>query len=401
MFERDVRPSFRLRASTPCAIVLLLGCLAAAPSALASSETAANDYADPATWLCLPGRDDDACAADLSTTVIHADGSTGIETFAADPDAPIDCFYVYPTVSTDPTPNADMNAGPEEHAVIQAQFARFGSQCRTFAPLYRQVTLTALRSAIAGEPMQADRMLAYQDVVDAWNHYLAHHNDGRGVVLIGHSQGAGMLTQLLRNEIEGDPAAERIVSALIIGSNFTVPQGQTVGGALSEMPLCERADQTGCVITFVSFREELPPPDHSRFGRGTGEDTEAACVNPAALRGHASLDAYLAAAGTGIAEGNEGDAPTWLRSGEAIDTPFVRVPGMLEAECVRDRGFHYLSVRTVGEPNGARSHRIGGDVVGPGGEVAADWGLHLIDMHLAKGDLIAIVGRQAEAWLSR
>ncbi|TVS19000.1 MAG: DUF3089 domain-containing protein [Gammaproteobacteria bacterium] len=399
MTERDARPPYRLHASTPCAIMILLGCLAL--PAAASDGAAANDYADPATWLCLPGRDDDACATDLSTTVIHADGRTELETFEADPDAPIDCFYVYPTVSTDPTPNADMHAGTEEHAVIAAQFARFGSQCRTYAPLYRQVTLTALRSLIAGEPMQPDRVLAYQDVVDAWNHYLTQHNDGRGVVLIGHSQGAGMLTQLLRNEIENGPAADRIVSALIIGSNFMVPKEKTVGGALSHMPLCKRAEQTGCVITFVSFREELPPPEHSRFGRGTGDGMEAACVNPAALRGNASLDAYLSAAGTGIAEGNEGEAPTWLRSGESINTPFVRVPDMLEAECVRDRGFHYLSVRSVGEADGARSDRIGGDVVGPGGEVAADWGLHLIDVHLAKGDLIAIVGRQAEAWLAR
>src|SRR5262245_64337000 len=90
-----------------------------------------------------------------------------------------------------------MNAGPEERSVVQHQFARFGSQCRPYAPLYRQVTLTALRANLSGKPMRSDRALAYNDVLDAWKYYLEHDNQGRGVVLIGHSQGSGVLIQLI------------------------------------------------------------------------------------------------------------------------------------------------------------------------------------------------------------
>ena len=104
-----------------------------------------NDYADGKNWLCRPGRED-ACAVDLATTVVAADGKLTREAWTADPKAPIDCFYVYPTVSTDPTPNSDMTADPAELNVIQQQFARFASKCRPYAPLYRQVTLAGLAS---------------------------------------------------------------------------------------------------------------------------------------------------------------------------------------------------------------------------------------------------------------
>jgi hypothetical protein len=40
-----------------------------------------------------------------------------------DPNAPIDCFYVYPTVSTDP-PNSDMTADLPERGVVRSQLAR-------------------------------------------------------------------------------------------------------------------------------------------------------------------------------------------------------------------------------------------------------------------------------------
>ena len=74
----------------------------------------APDYNTDAGWLCRPGRQD-ACAVDQNVTVIPANGKAKIVKFKADAGAArIDCFYVYPTVSLDPTPNSDLNIGPEE-----------------------------------------------------------------------------------------------------------------------------------------------------------------------------------------------------------------------------------------------------------------------------------------------
>ncbi len=365
-------------------------------SSAAAPRPARNDYSNANSWLCRPGRQD-ACAVDLTTTVVAADGKLTIEKWSPNPKAPIDCFYVYPTVSNDPTPNSDMIAGPEEAAVVRAQFARFGSQCRLYAPLYRQVTLTALRAAIAGRPMTVDRALAYNDVVDAWNYYLEHENNGRGVVLIGHSQGSGVLTQLIRNEIDGKPVQSRLVSALLLGTNLPVPRGKDVGGAFKQMPLCHLATQTGCVITYASFRVNVPPPANSRFGRVQGENMVSACTNPAALNGGSGeLHSYLASAGRG--NGSSAEPGPWVTPAQPIKTPFVSVPGLLTAECVSNEKGSYLAITVHGNPADPRTDDIVGDVV-RNGQVQADWGLHLIDVNLAIGNLIDIISQQSKAYL--
>ena len=390
------------------ATVLAAG-LAVAPTAAAQTQNQAapaasapapakNDYSKSESWLCRPGRQD-ACAVDMTTTIVAANGKLTRETWAANAKAKIDCFYVYPTVSNDATPNSDMVAGPEELNVIRAQFARFGSQCRVYAPLYRQVTLTALRAFISGKPMTADRALAYNDVLDAWNYYLERDNQGRGVVLIGHSQGSLVLTQLIKNEIDGKPVQSRIISALLLGTNLPVPKGKDVGGAFQHMPLCHSAKQTGCVITYASFRSNAPPPANSRFGKVAGENMVSGCTNPAALAGGSGeLHAYLGARGSGVVAA-ELVQKSWVTPSQPIDTPFVSVPGLLTAECVSNEKGSYLAITVHGDPSDPRTDDITGDVVA-NGIVLADWGLHLIDVNLAIGNLVDIVGQQSKAYLA-
>ena len=361
---------------------------------VAEKVAAKNDYSQSSTWLCRPGGQD-ACAVDQASTIIAADGTLTREDWKANPDPPIDCFYVYPTVSNDPTPNSDMIAGPEEKSVIQQQFARFGSQCRVYAPLYRQVTLTALRAGMTGKPMAVDIKLPYNDVLDAWNYYLQHDNKGRGVVLIGHSQGSGVLNYLIQNDIEGKPIQSQIVSALLLGSRVQVPPNKDVGGTFKKMPLCRKTGDTGCIITYASFRSTIPPPENSRFAKGQG-DTVAACTNPAALGGGSGdLQAYLSSRGSLV---SSSETFAWVTPKKEISTPFVSLPGMLTGECVSNKHGSYLEVTVHGDPKDPRTDNIPGDVV-IGGQIQADWGLHLIDVNLAMGNLIDIVKQQAKVYL--
>lgn len=376
-----------------------------APPATASSP----DYADSANWLCLPGRANDACTQDQTTTIVAADGSLTPEPFRAAADAPIDCFYVYPTVSTDTTPNSDMSIDAAERFVVQQQFARFASVCRTFAPMYRQVTVAALRAMLLGRPFTADRAMAYGDVKAAWDHYIQHHNSGRGVILIGHSQGAGVITELVANEIEGKPVANRLIAAYVIGANLPVPRGALVGGAFKSTPLCASKMQTGCAVSYVSFRTTAPPPASSRFGTTqmnsgltVSGDMAAACVNPAALlrpqSGPVGLSTYLAAGGRASSI-DSGPQPAWAK-GKTVTTPFVSVPGLLSAQCVSTPTHTYLSITTNADAADPRIDAIPGDIL-VFGRPLADWGLHLIDVNLAMGDLVELARHQSEAYRAR
>jgi len=377
------------------------GATATTDSATATTDAAVvppepADYAVDTNWLCRPGRDD-SCTQDLATTIVAADGTMTREEFVADPDPPIDCFYVYPTVSLDEAPNSDLEANIEEERVVQAQFARFGEACRLFAPMYRQITLTALRAMIAdpeGAP-EPDRALAYGDVLDAFEYYLENDNGGRGFVLVGHSQGSGMLVRLIQDLFDKESPDPRFIAAMPIGIPVEVPKGGgDVGGTFEHVPLCRTVDQLGCVVAFSSFRSNVPPPEDSRFGRTDDANFITACTNPAALGGgRAELNAYLPTDGPGS---SAAPMPAWVTPEKAVETAFVKVPGMLSAECVSNQFGSYLAIIVNGDPADARVDDIVGDVV-VAGEVLTDWGLHLIDVHLTIGDLIDLVEAKAAA----
>lgn len=384
-------------ARTLAAMALTLGlALTGAACAQAPANVAPNDYGNKDSWLCWPGRTD-ACAVDQTTTIVQADGKTATEAFKAASAPGYDCFYVYPTVSTDPGGNSDMVIDPAERSVVEQQLARFASKCRVFAPMYRQVTLAALRTVMMGQPSPGNGVLAYGDVRDAWRWYLANENKGRGVVLIGHSQGSRMLLDLLKNEIDGKPAQKQMISAYVLGMNTPVADGK-----FGSIPLCAKADQAGCLVTYVSFRASSPPPANSRFGKTDEQGRRAGCVNPAALlAGKASTDEATLHAYLGTKPFLSSLPPKPFAKDVAVTTPFVSLPGLLSAQCVSEGDFSYLAVEVNADPADPRTDEITGDIVLPGGAVLKDWGLHLIDVNLEMGDLVALADRQAKAYAGR
>ena len=373
----------------------LLALSVAATDAFAQSTAASpsTDYSNPRVWLCRPDRPS-ACDVDLSTTVVGRHGRSTVERARLDPKAPVDCFYVYPTVSTDTTTLSDLVPDDTERNVVRLQFARFGTKCRLFAPMYRQLTLAAMGRANAAGIESPDFLgLGYEDVRAAWRYYLAHDNGNRGIVLIGHSQGTSILTELIRREIDGTPMQSRIVSALLIGGpeGVLVPRGRDVGGTFAHMPLCRAATQTGCVVAYSSFRVTAPPSASTRFGRSADPTLVAACTNPAALGGgEAALNGYFDAKGETALP--MGPADPWTVGGRPVATPMVRIEGLLKARCTSNAFASYLEVSVHRGPGSPASRDIQGDLAEP-------LGLHLVDMEVAMGNLVDLVGQQTKSYI--
>ncbi len=371
---------------------------APAPPAAPAADITPNDYSDDKTWLCRPGRKGDACDVDLTTTVVAADGSLTREAFTPNPKAPVDCFYVYPTVSTDPGVASDMTPDPAELNVILQQFARFASKCRTFAPMYRQMTLAGLRQRLASGAITFESSPWYTDARDAFRSYLQRDNQGRGFVLIGHSQGAYILTEILKQEIEGKPVQKQLVGAYILGATFPVAKGQDAGGALKTIPLCRKPGQAGCVVSFSAFRSTVPPPANTLFGRATEASLSGSCTNPAAFGdGSAAAHAYFLTSGRLIAMA--ASAPAWVKD-KTVDTPFVSVPGLLAAKCTSNEHATYLEITVNGDASDPRLDDIPGDLGAPGKPIAM-WGLHLVDVNLVMGNLLSNVEAQTRTYLRR
>jgi hypothetical protein len=366
-------------------IAIIWACSAGAQ---APTATPAPDYAKDSSWLCLPGRAD-ICSTPLPTTELTPSGygRTSQSSIAKDP--PLDCFYVYPTVSRDQGMNSDLNVAEEKGAAL-TQLARFAGVCRTLSPIYRQMTLAAVATYSAGGDIHSAAELAYRDVAAAWRNYLATKNNGRPFVLLGHSQGSLLLQQLIAREIETNPAvAARMKLAILTGFNVIVPQGKLVGGTFKRTPLCGRPGETGCVISYESFREKNVPPGGAIFGIADKPGTTVGCVNPArpGATDWVPLDSYwyarstLPVPGGPISWSSEGPPPS----------PFLRTEGLVSAKCVNDGQRGYLWIRTNHRPGEKWTDRIGGEV-GILNMFLPGWGMHLSDVQEAQGDLIRQVG---------
>lgn len=235
------------------------------------------DYDNPAAWAALPWREDAADVVPTGSALPNRQDGVGV-----------DVFFIYPTTDqrTDrwnaPLDDEVVNEWTDR-SVITRQAGAFNAAGRVFAPRYRQ------GSSRTGDPGRKDGgpafALAFDDVHEAFQHYLAHWNRGRPFILAGHSQG-GFLGARLLEEIVRDPSLkEQLVAAYLIGSPITQADALE---RFPNVPTCASETQTGCLLAWNVFldnadltpiRQYIRSHAHTEAGRAPG--SRAICAVPA------------------------------------------------------------------------------------------------------------------------
>ena len=147
----------------------------------------------------------------------HRHGGHVGELTEADGPATFACFYVYGTVSAEPSVNAGLQRGKAEITSAEVQATPFSPGCQVYAPIYRQVTVADLQTHPDLNFGPAETVTAYDSIKAGFEAFLTHELDGRPFVVIGDSQGAAMLNMLLARLVDNVPALRsRLVTAIIL-----------------------------------------------------------------------------------------------------------------------------------------------------------------------------------------
>lgn len=203
----------------------------------------ANAYADEAMWYARPGMKGTNPVQWLPDNI--------------QPDSvPVDAavFFVHPTSYLKKAhwnaPLDDKDANRIGTMVVRANASVFNRSADVWVPRYRQATFGAFVTS-APEARQAHD-LAYADVAQAFDAFIAAQPADRPIVLAGHSQGSFIVKRLLKEKVAGTPLAKRVAAAYVIGWIVDIDRDLPAMG----LPACAAPDQAGCVISYLSFADD-------------------------------------------------------------------------------------------------------------------------------------------------
>jgi hypothetical protein len=241
--------------------------------------------------------------------------------------AEVDVFFVHPTTffGTGGWNQALDDSSTNQLTdmfVLRGQAAVFNGCCKIYAPRYRQATIYSFMDN-SGSGKQA-LQLAYEDVERAFDYFIEHYNQGRPFILASHSQGSVHVRTLLERRITGTALRERLVAAYPIG--FGIDR-ELMAKAVPDVPVCESADQIGCVVTWNAV---------GPHAQAWGDPRKNICVNPLTWRTDgAAAEASLNLGGVAYAGTFEGT----LADVKGVPQDFIDAKPVLEvrvadAQCV-------------------------------------------------------------------
>ncbi len=220
-----------------------------------SSNEGLPDYSKLENWAASPLKED------------PADRTPGSSFVNAQDDAEVDVFFLHPTTYTKERGNDKWNADlndedlneKTDNGTILFQSSAFNGAGRIYAPRYRQAHIQAFYDKKQERRSAGQQALnfAYKDVKLAFEYYMENHNDGRPIIVAGHSQGTLHAGRLIKDYFEGKPLEKKLVAAYLVGMPVRDDYFESI-------PACEDADDTNCFVTWRSYQRDFLPKWHEK-----------------------------------------------------------------------------------------------------------------------------------------
>ena len=208
---------------------------------------------------------------------------------ARDAGAEAAVFYIHPTsYLSNARWNAPLFADSWAWEMVDRMMATQGSAfnacCDVYAPHYREATLW---SFVERDSKDGHRALefAYADVAAAFEVFLMQLAQDKPFIIASHSQGTVHALRLLSERVNHLPVRHRLISAYLIG--YEVPLDY-FDRELTNIPPCQSATQTGCIVHWATFGEGGAPQagatHHYTGGWEYADHKRILCTNPLSWR---------------------------------------------------------------------------------------------------------------------
>lgn len=214
------------------------------------------DYSNKDHWLILPEHNETILQPYIS--------DSSLISYA-------DVFYLYPTVFTDKK-NKDWNVSIDDEEqqtkairVTRLQSSAWAESGRMFVPYYTQANIRSYTALESGG--RKALLKAYKDVKEAFSYYLKNYNNGRPIIIAGHSQGSthGML--LLKDFFDGTKLQEQLVCAYLPGIGLHENEFESI-------PFLKNEIKTGGFVSWNTFKRRYKTKKFKEWYEGK------ATINP-------------------------------------------------------------------------------------------------------------------------
>ena len=212
----------------------------------------APDYSKNESWAVMPNQ----WPSDLKTVISAPSTIEGV-----------DVFYVYPTLFVDRKDHAwnadiyDPNIRKEVfQSAVKYQASAWGKAGQLYVPFYRQ---THYRVFVSPYDKQGGAAweVSYSDIKSAFDYYLQHYNQGKGIIIAAHSQGTMHAKRLVKEFFDGTPLQKQLVAAYLVGAKIRPDEFGYI------LPL-ESPNAIGGFVSWNTYKKNKLPDNYASWYKG-------------------------------------------------------------------------------------------------------------------------------------